>query len=308
MKFEFRIGMLYIRDMSAPRTKKAATPEQQRKMLSKRIGEQFKLAVYTAIDDLRSTWERTDLVELSNIYQTTENLRATADDKMDVRELVVITPAVYDMLWVLCDGLVQECNRTEFPAGFDPNPDSIAEYLDDCVSDAVTPPMIRFSKSANFGPAMAAFADPSQAIQNTIRGRLTTLATREILVAMLPKIFVDFLKTVANTAAIFVWYAIQSKPTFVATRIDEGLISAILVSNGFPPETVDTMFGGIPPKVKKAPKAKKSDVSADTSVATVADVGVDAEIAASLDAASNVAPNNDPDAPTDDLFDSLVAV
>lgn len=301
MKFEFLIRMSYILDMSAPRTKKAATPEQQRKMLTKRIGEQFKLAVYTAIDDLRSTWERTDLVKLSNLYQTTENLRATADDKMDVRELVVITPAVYDMLWVLCDGLVQECNRTEFPTGFDPTADSIAEYLDDCVSDAVTPSMIRFNKLANFGPAMTAFADPSQIIQNTIRGRLTTLATREILVAMLPKVFVDFLKTVANTAAIFVWYAIQSKQAFAATRIDEGLISAILVSNGFPAETVDTMFGGIPPKVKKAPKAKKSEPSVDVNTDTTANIAVDAEITASLDATANTDPDTD-------LLASLVAV
>lgn len=263
--------------MSVPRAKKAPTAEQLRKNLTKRIGEQFKIAMYTAVEDLRAEWERADLIVRADIYQTADNLKAGPDDKMVVREIATIVPAVYEMLWVLCNGLISECNRAEFPAGFAPSPEAIAEHLDECVSEAVTPSLIRFSGSLGFGPAMTAFADPAQTVQNSIRGQLTTLVTREILVAMLPKIFVEFLKSLAVAAATFVWYDIQCKPTFVASRVDEGLVSAILTTRGFPAEIVDRMFGGITPKVKKAAKAKKT-ATGDSAPATT-----DAVLVATVD-------------------------
>lgn len=255
--------------MSTIRAKKAPTAEQLRKAMTKRIGEQFKLMMYTAVDDLRSSWERADNIADNAVYQTTENLKAAADDKMVVKELATVVPAVYEMLWVLSNGLISECNRAPFPAGFDPTAESIADLLEECLSDAVAPSLIRYINPAAFGPVLSAFADPAQHVQNSIRGLLTSLTTREILVAMIPKLFVEFMKTLAHSVATFVWYDIQCKQSFVVSRVDEGLISAILVSGGFPQEIVDRMYGGIAPKVKKAPKSKKPVEVSPTAAAEI---------------------------------------
>lgn len=266
--------------MSTTRTKKAPTAEQCRKVLTKRIGDQFKLAMYTAIDDLRSDWERSDIIARADQYQTTENLKAGQDDKMVVRELATIVPTVYEMLWVLCNELVLECNRADFPAGFVPSSETIASHLDECISDAVTPAMIQFSTGCEFGTEMNTFADPAQTVQNSIRGLLTSLTTREILVAMLPKIFVEFLKSLAQAVATYVWYNVQCKPSFVASRVDEALISALLVIRGFPAGIVDRMYGGILPKVKKSTTKLIKTSATDTAQVPVVD-----DIAAMIESA-----------------------